>query len=181
MPAGVREPVAGDLVVSEIMFNPAGPADDDGEWFEIHNTAADPVLLSQCTVADGALDIRGLAAPEVGAYIEAGGYLVFVRNPDVALNGGIANARGFSFGLTNSGDELVVKCGDVEMDRVDYSVDGFPSDIQGKSIQLDPGRLTPAANDEGQAWCHALETYPIGAGESGERGTPGAPNTLCGQ
>ncbi|MEE2788409.1 MAG: lamin tail domain-containing protein [Myxococcota bacterium] len=175
-PEGAREPVVGDLVISEIMANPNAVSDADGEWFEIHNTTTDPLLLSKCTVADDAFDVRGLAVPETGAYIEANGYLVFARSVNPEENGGIMDARPFGFGLRNGGDVLVIRCAAVEFDRVDYGAADFRGDAKGVALQLSPERLSSAENDAADAWCSADAIYPEGGTE---RGTPGAANTPC--
>ena len=173
MPAGVRPPNVGELVISEIMADPTQPVEDrNGEWFEVHNLANEPVSLSNCTVADAAVAARGLARPEVGAFIQPGGYLTFVRSTDPAINGGISGGRSFDFGLTNDGDEIIITCADIEMHRVNFAADGFPTSKPGRAIQLAPMSLDPQSNDAGAAWCDASVGYPISVAAPDQFGTP---------
>jgi hypothetical protein len=56
---------------------------------------------------------------------------------------------------------------------VDYGNPGFP-DASGASICLDPGSLDPAQAQNPVFWCISTS-----AADSGDLGTPGAPNDNC--
>jgi hypothetical protein len=57
---------------------------------------------------------------------------------------------------------------------VDYGAAGFPSGVNGKSIQLDPGITGAAEAMLGTNWC--VSTLPY---NTGDLGTPGSINTTC--
>ena len=94
------------------------------------------------------------------------------RTDDMTLNGGLNPDAIFTFALSNSGDELFVVCGNIEVDVVAYD-DGetFPN-AKGFSIV----RGTDSAGMP--RWCPASSVYDD---VNMERGTPGADNDPCGE
>src|SRR5687768_5630304 len=42
---GVCDLLPGDVVISEVMANPLGSSDSNGEWFELYNPSDEPKLL----------------------------------------------------------------------------------------------------------------------------------------
>jgi hypothetical protein len=168
----------GDLVITEIMPDPDG-ADGGNEWFELYNSTTQEVSLAGLSLelvtgrGSKVHVVRGNPPPT----ILARGYL--------ALGDGIAglNNLGYSYGtglgsLPNEGGTIVVRCGDAEIDRVQYGVDaaGPPEPSAGKALQL-TGTQTPEyhVNDVPESWCDAAEPMDDGT----NLGTPGAPNTPC--
>lgn len=168
-------PSAGDLVITEIMANPASPIyDDDGEWFEILNVSGQD------------LDIQGLTARDQGTnsftlptgapiILAAGDYFVMGRNGDPALNGGVTLDYQYSsqMQLANSDDEIILEVGGVLIDEVAYDDLTFPL-ASGASMSLDPGLLTATDNDLAASWCEATTQYA-----TDNLGTPGAANDAC--
>ena len=170
-------PGAGDLVITEILYDPAAVSDTRGEWFEVHNPGATDFALDGCVVAFGP---PGDSATRVvtGVTLPAGGWQVFARNAED--NGGLppgVHAYG-GLSLANGGDTVTLSCGpagaQVIVDTVAYGVDEPWPTGSGKALSLSAGALTAAANDAATAWC--LATTPYGAGDLG---TPGAPNPAC--
>ncbi|RMG19332.1 MAG: hypothetical protein D6729_05615 [Deltaproteobacteria bacterium] len=153
---------AGDLVITEILYDPEALPDAAGEWLEIHNPGADPLDLAGCTIAD-----RVSEAPLDGVQVAPGGYVTLARS---ATPGFVPDAV-IGLTLNNGGDALTLRCGGVEIDAVDYGT-GFPV-ASGASLSLAPG-LDHVANDRPEAWCLAEHRYG-----RGDRGTPGAPNPPC--
>ncbi|MCA9548199.1 MAG: lamin tail domain-containing protein, partial [Myxococcales bacterium] len=176
------EPLAapGEIVITEILYDSHGPLlEDNAEWFEVYNRADGARRLDGCTMVDANPDnaeiIPRLAIP-------AGGYAVFVRSADLALNGGIEADATFGFALNNSGDTITIQCGDQIIDQVVYD-DGapFPLDARYQSIQLDPALLDGVSNDDGASWCYGDPVYyedPLNEADN-HRGTPGAANPPC--
>ena len=78
-------PVAGDLLTTEIMQNPAAVSDFDGEWFEILNLTADTIDLDGCSI----LSNEDPQHPIEVLTIASGDYAVLGNNPDPEINGGI--------------------------------------------------------------------------------------------
>ena len=54
--AVVPQPGAGELIISEIMYNPSAVDDNDGEWFELFNPTTETVSLVGLTLSDAVLD-----------------------------------------------------------------------------------------------------------------------------
>ncbi len=167
---GVPSLAPGDVVITEIMYDPAAVNDSDGEWFEVLNTTGGPVDLLGCELSDagGGGHVIGDAVP-----LPAGGRAVFGRSDDTGVNGGVPVDHAFSFSLTNGADEVILTCGATEIDRVEYDTDqGWPGDA-GVAMNLDEADLDD--NHLAASWCDA-ET----AMGNGDLGTPGAGNDACG-
>ena len=155
---------AGDVVITEIMVDPAAVSDTAGEWFELHNpSASDALDLGGCGIDSGEASLHAIAAPFV---LMPGAYAVIARSADA----GFVPDLIASLSLTNSADVLGIVCGGTTIDRVSYGP-GFPL-AAGKSMSLDPG-AGAQDNDFGAAWCLAQSSF------GSDFGTPGAPNPPC--
>ena len=166
---------AGDLLITEILYDPHGPLQEDAaEWFEVHNPTDGVFSLDGCLLADSSNDLV-LGNLIVGP----GGYLLFARSDDPEANGGLVPDATYDFGLNNSGDSITITCGGTVIDSVAYD-DGvvFP-DARFMSISLDPGAFDAAANDDGLHWCLGEAVYFGEDDETIHRGTPRAPNPVC--
>jgi predicted extracellular nuclease len=160
----------GDVVINEIIQNPAAVADSAGEWFELFNPTSADIDINGWTIADNDIDSHVIdnGGPLI---IPAGGYLVLGNNTDTETNGGapVAYSYGSSWFLANGADEVILTDAiGIEIDRVEY--DGGPifPDPTGASMAL----IDPALdNNVGANWCTA--STPFGAGDLG---TPGAEN-----
>ncbi|MBN2495811.1 MAG: right-handed parallel beta-helix repeat-containing protein [Deltaproteobacteria bacterium] len=163
----------GDLVISEIMTNPAAVSDSVGEWFEIHNPTGADIDIEGFTFADN--DDESFTVQGGPVIVAAGGYLVLGRSDDLQANGGVSVDYVYSgFLLANNIDEIVIWAGGAEIDRVEYDATSFPLG-SGASTSLSPDRLDHLSNDDGESWCAA--TSPL---TGGDLGTPGAANDACG-
>ena len=153
-----------EVVITELMPNPAQVPDDDGEWLELHNPSSDTTLeLQGCALDDGGAT-KPLADP---LQLAPGGFATLARS---ALAGFVPDAT-LSFSLANEADAIALSCEGVVIDRVAYGP-SFPL-APGVSTALDPGAFDAAANDDPTSWCpSASSTYA-------EQGTPGAPNPPC--
>lgn len=168
--SGAEAANPGDVVVNEIMQNPAAVTDANGEYFELYN------------VTDAEIDINGWIIKDDGSdshtidsggplTISAHGYLVLGRNEDSGTNGGYAADYDYSgFILGNDDDEIILMEGDTVIDSVAY--DGGPNfpDPTGKSMELKHPGLN---NNVGSNWAEATTTFG-----DGDCGTPGAQNSV---
>lgn len=170
----ISSPNFGELIVNELMYDPQTLEDDNGEWIELRNVSSSALNLNGCTVVDGdhreTLEIDGVSLG--GLVLEAGDYLLLARSDDISLNGGLTPDAVFEFGLSNSGDEIFVVCGAIEVDVVAYD-DGetFPN-AKGFSI------VRGADASGAQRWCPATSIYDQ---VTNQRGTPKAANDDCGE
>lgn len=169
-------PAVGQLVITEVMPNPNAVGDTAGEWFEAQATAAFDLNGVGLDRAGDTANPSVIESPDCIA-VNAGDYVVFAKNLDPAMNGGLPEAavKGrFTFSLitgstTTPGDVQLVY-GDTVIDAMTYV-----RSATGKALQLDPDLVDPAANDQPSNYCDA--TTPYGAGT--DTGTPGAANTQC--
>jgi predicted extracellular nuclease len=166
---------AEDLVINEIMQNPAVVGDSSGEWFEIFNSGTTAVDIDGWTIADAGSDSHVIANGGP-LNVPAGGYVVLGNNGDTGTKGGVAvdYVYGEGFFLSNGDDELTLATSTgTESDRVEW--DGGPAfpDPNGASMAL----IDPALdNNVGENWCVASTPYG-----SGDLGTPGEANDCAGE
>jgi hypothetical protein len=160
--------VAGDLVITEVMANPAG--DDAGhEWFELYNAAGGERGLRGVTLAAARADGSSEKTHLVGAgapVVPAGGYVVVGDAPAGADRPAyVAYGYGKDLGtLGNGAGRIALRCGGVELDVVTYA-----SSSEGRSRGLTGAILPDAlANDDETKWCTA-KSY----------GSPGEANQPC--
>ncbi len=153
-----------DLLITEVMVNPASVSDTSGEWFELFNPSADEINLRDIIIGDDGGDSHKI---ETDLLILPGHFLTLARNGDSALNSGfIADYVYDDFILSNSGDEIVLSDGPFEGLRLEY---GSVFDVPGQSRELIDVPIT-AAN---YGLTLAALTYGLG-----DIGTPGASGSV---
>ena len=171
--SAVVVPYEGDLIVTEVMAAPVYSPDSDGEWVELFNTSAEPILLDGFVLSDDGVDSHEIASAGA-AVIDPGAYLVLGVDDDTGDNGGVIVDYELSdFEIDEAGDTLHLEFEGVVVDRV--VIDGTFPMVIGASLTLDPYEFDAADNDDASAWCGA--TTPIF--EWGDFGTPGADNDSC--
>ncbi|MBD0319339.1 MAG: lamin tail domain-containing protein, partial [Gemmatimonadetes bacterium] len=74
-----------DVVISEVMADPAAVPDERGEWFEVHNRGGAPAELRGWRIASGNDSPVAIARSVV---VPAGGRVVLARNGSASQNGG---------------------------------------------------------------------------------------------
>src|SRR5690606_32529081 len=160
-PVAVIRPAPGDLVITELMPNPAMVGDDFGEWFEIHSLASAEFHLNGVeigrTLGD---DPQETIATAECSVIAPGSYAVVASNADAMINGGIpaeAIVWQTKISMTNSSGSLWLGTDGELLDAVTWN-----NPRAGEARALDPDFLEPTANDVLGNWCDA-ET-PYGAG-----------------
>lgn len=164
-----RAPAPGDVVIAEVMANPEASEENDGEWVELY-VGADIDLNGLALGTDP----TGVEADAVAGNdclpVAAGTRLVFAREPDPMINGGLPVVdQPLSFSLRNSDGQLVVSYAGQVLDVLAWA-----SAPAGATLNLDPDFHTPEDNDDPRYLCAA--TTPYGAGDLG---SPGAPNEDC--
>jgi hypothetical protein len=86
-PVTGTKPVAGELAISEIMYDPSGPEPTE-EWFEVTNTASSARVLNGLTIRD-ASGRTALVPASPTITLAPAGYYVIVRNKQAAIEAGI--------------------------------------------------------------------------------------------
>jgi hypothetical protein len=162
----------GDVVVTEIMAK-SQPGTDVGEWFELYNPTQETFDLESCLLKDDGSDLHTILEHVM---LKPGQFVLLARSGDPAKNFGLAPDYVYSgMSLSNSGDQIEIKCGETVIDHVAY---GKSAVVEGVATQLDKDHLDAAANDIDAFWCAATEAYFIDETVS-KLGTPGADNTDC--
>jgi hypothetical protein len=172
----IISPRVGELVISELLINPAnvaGSSDAQREWFEVANAGA------------AAFDLNGLGVGRIGATgaavqsaaclaLRPGGYAVFARSPDPAHNAMLPRVDAtFGFGLVDTRGDVQVTAGASVLDAVRWS-----SVVPGVTRQRDPAQLTATgapSDASGAGFCAGTAAY----GDGTNLGTPGAANPPC--
>jgi len=106
-----------DLLISEVMVNPAALSDARGEWFELYNPTTETINLRSLTIGDDGSDHHKI---ESDLLILPGEYLTLARYFDPGF---IPDYVYDDFTLSNSGDEIVFSDGISELLRLDYGSD----------------------------------------------------------
>jgi hypothetical protein len=153
-------PLPGDLQLTEVMPNPDAVPDADGEWFEIHTTAA--------------FDLNGLQFGKNGVVehtlsdpncleVQADSWVAFAVDADPLVNCGVDPVAAVYEGLslTNSAGNLFVGHADVVLDEFSWATS--------------PTGATLSRDLMADMWCPAVMPYGCG-----DLGTPAAANPACG-
>ena len=157
-----------EVIITEIMQNPASVSDANGEWFEIYNSGSSNIDINGWIISDNGSD-NHLIDDEI--IISSSQYFVFGRNADIASNGGVNVDYEYSgFTLGNSDDEIVIFSSDgvTEIDRVEYDGGQSWPDPTGASMTLSN---LASDNNIGSNW----QTSDTAYGD-GDLGTPGQSN-----
>jgi cysteine-rich repeat protein len=166
-------PKAGDLVITEIMFDPLVSGDTYGEFFEVFNKTDFYIDLRGVVLQSGTeKHVVSASSPVV---IAPGQYFVFAKNGDSALNGGISPDYVYSkITLSNTADEISILCDNVFVDRVVYNKGAGWVSKAGRTLSLDPDFTDANENDDPTVFC--LGSTPFGKGDFG---SPGQKNPPC--
>ncbi|NPD44179.1 lamin tail domain-containing protein [Lentimicrobium sp. S6] len=159
----------GDLVITEIMYNPPESGDDSLEYIEIYNNSANIVNLLGYTFSDGV----EFTFPNMSLAIND--YLVIAKNANAMQNTLGVTAIEWTSGSLSNGGELIkiISASGITVDSVPYSdMTPWPEDGDGTGPSIticDP----EAENSVGENW-HASVNY-LADNTNGDAiyGTPG--------
>ena len=114
-----------NVVITEIMVNPASVSDSYGEWFEVTNISDRVISLQGWEIKDYSLDSHIIQMDNESSMIEPGQYFVLARNGDPSINGGInADYVYDNFSLSNTQDQIILlDSNGATVDAVDYTSD----------------------------------------------------------
>jgi hypothetical protein len=164
-------PGAGDLVITELMYNPRNvPIEDSFEWFELHNPGTTAYSLAGCVLSEatrthtiGTLNIEPGDFLTLAASALPGFTPDYVHDRDVML-------------VNSNGGGMTLTCASVLVDSVIYQTSGaWPTNTDGSAIALDPAHYNATDNDDGANWCLATASY----GTQDNLGSPGLTNDSC--
>lgn len=122
-----------DLLITEIMANPAQVSDSNGEWFELFNPTLEAVDLEGLILSDDGSNHHVINSGG-SLLVNPGEYFVLAGNADSDFNGGFfANYEYSGFSLGNAEDEIVFSDDSGELLRFNYT-GGFG--VAGRSMEL---------------------------------------------
>ncbi len=167
-------PGYGNLLITEIMYDPVALSDTDGEWFEVYNPSAGDISLKDLVIkTTSAYHVIG-----TDIVLAPGDYFLMARKEEAAE--GTKYVYGTGINLTNTGGEIGIftygtdGTDGVEIINIAYgSGAGFPA-ATGASLNLDPDHFSAGDSKAGSSWCAATEIY-----QTGDLGSPGLPNSRC--
>ena len=164
----------GDLLITEIMYNPSALSDTEGEWFEIYNASNQSVDIFQLVIKKEAV-VQHIVNEHI--LLEPQQYLALGRSINAGSN--INYIYGSDLNLTNTGDEIeIANYGSDGSDGqtiaiVNYGGVGFP-DGTGASLNLDPNAFDVNLAQSGDNWCISTVIF-----DTGDLGSPGTMNESC--
>ena len=166
----VSDLAVGELVVTEIMYNPAAVNDSAGEWFEVYNNSGGTVNLDGLVVKDNA---SSFTVSSTTLEFDDGEYVVFGINGTTTTNGGVPVDYDYSGpALSNSGDVVTLEYNTTVFDSVTYTSSWAGG--SGISMSLCPDATDSIDNDTKANWSDAESSYG-----AGDLGTPGDENDAC--
>ena len=153
------------IVISEVMPNPASVSDSYGEWFELYNSGDTMINLSNWLIKSGENE-EHIISGDVSLFIDPDQYLVFGKNDNISINGGLVIDYQYSnISFSNNNDELLIinQNGEI-VDEVHYTND-WPF---GSGIAME---IHDPESDNGISsnWFSSTLTY--GNGDNGSPGT----------
>ena len=169
----VNDLTTGNILITEIMYDPSALVDTEGEWFEIYNNTASSVNLKNLVLQsdDGSHIINEKIL------LPSGESFVLVKT-DNAFDGISYVYSNLTLSNTNDYISLYTYGTDgtdgILLATVNYDEgNGFPSGA-GKSICLSAGLYNFTDAQSGTSWCLSTETY-----NTGDYGSPGQINLFC--
>ena len=147
-----------DLLITEVMANPAALSDSLGEWFELYNPTDQQINLLGITLGDDGASRHSF---DSDLLIMPGEYLTLARSSSPGFT---ADYVYNSFTLANTSDEIVFREGLTELLRLDYGP-GFA--VSGRSREL--LQLPMQASN----YSLTLASLTYGLGDVGTPGTAG--------
>jgi len=169
--------VAGDLLITEIMSNPAEVSDANGEWFEVYNTTDETLyldgLIISSTTESGTAESHTIVSDDPIA-VEAGAHAVLGRNDEDSANGGVDVMYAYeSVVLGNGSDYVEVSTSDGDsIVTVTWDDGVLMPDASGATMSLDPDHTDET---DPSWWCAAATQWDTGS----DYGTPGEANESC--
>ena len=171
-PAGGISP--GDLLITEIMYDPVSLVDTEGEWFEIYNNSNSSIDLDQLVIWKNETEHHIIDGPFV---VEAHQFAVMART--VTAFAGTSYVYGTSISLNNTGAVLSIRNYGTDgtngsvIFSLDYAAAEFPNGT-GASICLSPLLMNYNQATSGSSWCVSTSSY-----STGDLGTPALANDSC--
>lgn len=163
---------SGDLIITEIMYDPEAVSDENGEWFEILNVSSDTIRMEGWEFSTN----TGSYVIPVSISLKPDEFWVLGRNQEDLTNGGLQLDITYSDAilLDNTSDCVKISFDGVTIHRVCYDEFGAFPTASGASISLDPAFFVRDGSDQGESWCQESQSFG-----DGDFGSPGLENSSC--
>ncbi|MCB8994003.1 MAG: DUF4493 domain-containing protein [Bacteroidales bacterium] len=165
----------GELLITELMFDPQALSDTQGEWIEIYNNSERPLSLDGLIIMRDATNSFTLTS---GSDLLPGEYFVLAKTA-AAVDFSNILVYGSAITLPNTGAQLTLHNKDAGngpgsiIFSFNYGDANFPA-LPGASICLDPQKMNVSESILGSSWCLSTSVY-----FTGDFGTPGNVNDAC--
>ncbi|MBA7518330.1 hypothetical protein ES705_10400 [subsurface metagenome] len=167
--------MSGELLITEIMYNPLALSDTDGEYFELKNVSEETINLMDLVIRRGSNNDIHVISDDLSLF--PGEIVLLGRSSTAASEVDYVYSN---IALLNSGDEIYINTygtngtdGSV-ICMVDYGDPDFNTSLNGISIQLDPSISDVNNARLGTNWCESTSAY-----STGDLGSPGLENASC--
>ncbi len=165
----------GDLLITEIMYDPSALSDTEGEWFEIYNNSDQAINLQNLILGRDDTNMHTITD---SILLLPGEYYAITRTVQAT---DVTNKYVYGSAITLSNTGAVLTIYNEEMDgnpgvvifSVNYGDTDFPSG-SGASISLNPIFMNATNAVLGTSWCKSTSSY-----NTGDLGTPGMANDSC--
>ncbi len=174
-PQYVSGAAPGDIIVTEVMWDPASYA----SWFELSNTTGAAIDLQGWSVSAPPSSTQGTWVVTSSIVVPPGGFALVAGYPSYSASAGLPTADAYAYWTIEyeDSDSLleVTSPEGVVIDTVDWdSTAGWPGGA-GASMTLRASAFDDLSNDDPTSWCAGTSAF----GSSGDLGTPGAANDPC--
>lgn len=167
-------PNVGEVIITEVMFDPLVSSDTYGEYFEITNLTDQAFDVVDWEVRSGT-EKTYITLPNP-LILKPKGVLVFGKSQDKTLNGGLEPDYVMAkIKFTNTADDISIYCGGKMIDKVAFVASGGWPHKPGHAMVLDPSAFDAEKNDDPKNWCNGFEKFG-----KGDYGSPGEVNKPCG-
>ena len=164
----------GELLITEIMYDPAALSDNAGEWFEVYNNSANEINLKNLVIRTAS----ALHVVNADIVVGPGDFYIMARTDEAVgiekyVYGSVINllnTNGF-IGMYTYGTDGT---DGIELASVAYDKDGAFPKATGASLNLDPENFDADKAKQGSSWCTGKEIYI-----TGDFGSPGLSNSSC--
>ncbi|HEY2898950.1 MAG TPA: lamin tail domain-containing protein [Polyangia bacterium] len=165
-PTGTMPTQAGEVLISEILYDSAGISDALAEWFEVYNPSTTVTYdLLNCMIQDSK-NAAPITAPVV---LLPGSYHTFARSSMEFTPDFIYPVVRFDNDLP---DRVAISCNTVMIDAFNYAP---ATGVSGHAFSVDPLHLKPGESNVVGNYCSSNIAY----GPGGNYGTPGTANPPC--
>ena len=164
----------GDIIITEVMYDPVSMSDTYGEWIEIFNTTSDTINLNRLVIRKS----TSVHAIDSDLYILPDEYLVLAKTDSAA--GVDCYTYGSSISLNNTGSDIGIYTYGTdgtdgnEICSITYDNGGVFPAASGATISLSSDHLNVDDAKLGENWCLGSEVY-----STGDLGSPGVENPVC--